>query len=74
MAQRHSDAVTIVAIVTLGVVVLAAIVSLCIVALNTNRDLKVAESLTGGAVLLIAALGGLIVHRATLSRRDRDDD
>jgi hypothetical protein len=51
------------AIVTLGAVTVASIVTLGVVAVQTDRDLRLAESLTGGAVLLIAVLGGIVVHR-----------
>lgn len=67
------DAVTIAAIVALGVCVLAAVISLAVVAIFTDRDLAYAEGLTAGGVLVIAALGGLIVRRYGVQRRNGDD-
>jgi hypothetical protein len=46
-------------IVVLGVIVITAIICLTFVAVNTDRDLKVADTLTFAGVVLIASLGGL---------------
>lgn len=67
--QPPSDRVKIAAMVVLGVVVLAAIVGLTLASLFTDRDLRYAEKLTAGGVLLIGLLGGLVMWRRN-GRRD----
>jgi membrane protein YdbS with pleckstrin-like domain len=51
----------VVTIITIGVVVLASILALTVVALFTDRDLKRAEYLTAGAILLLASIGGVTI-------------
>ena len=73
MTDDRPGTLTVVAIAALTVVVLAAIAAMTVVAVLTDRDLRVAEGLTAGAVLAIAVLGGLVVHRVgDLARHDGD--
>jgi protein-S-isoprenylcysteine O-methyltransferase Ste14 len=63
------DRVKIVAIITLGAILLAAVIGLVIVAVLTDRDLFRAQTLTFAGVVLLATLGGL--SWAALHRRRR---
>lgn len=57
--MNETTIIKIVTIVTLGVICLASVVMLGVVAITTDRDLFRAEVLTYAAVALIAALGGV---------------
>jgi hypothetical protein len=54
---------------SLTIIVLVALVGLTVVAVATDRDVRYAEGLTFGGVLIIAIMGGFSVH--TLRRRHR---
>ncbi|MET0786839.1 MAG: hypothetical protein ABWY25_09050 [Paenisporosarcina sp.] len=58
-SSDKSDFITLVTIVTLGVIVMTAIIGLTIVAVTTDRELLKAEFLIFIIVLLIATLGGV---------------
>jgi hypothetical protein len=61
---NSKDRVSIVAIVTLGVVIIVAIVGITLAAIFTKRDLTLVEGMVAGGVLLIALLGGLVIRYA----------
>ena len=65
---------TTLAIIVLGVVAVFAIIGITITAITTSRNLKFVEELTGGTVILIAILGGLVATRRIPFRRRKDDD
>jgi membrane protein YdbS with pleckstrin-like domain len=68
-AERDELVVRVVTILTLGVLLLAAIVGITITAVMTDRNVWRAEVLTFGGVVLLGALGG--VSWLTLRRRRR---
>ena len=51
--------VRVVTIVTLGVILVTAVIGLTVVGVMTDRDLFRAEAMTFGGVALVAALGGV---------------
>lgn len=58
MTEQDATIVKVAAIVTLGVILLAAVIGLTLVAVTTDRDLFRAEALTFAGVVLLAAIGG----------------
>lgn len=51
--------IKLVTIICLAVIILAAVVGLMVVAITTDRDLRVAEGFTFAGVILLTGLGGL---------------
>lgn len=70
----HSVTVRIVALVVLGVVLVATIVGMVVISVSTDRVIEGADLLTFGGMVLLAGLGG--VSWLSLTRRGRrgDDD
>ena len=59
MDDRDEALLRVVIVATLGLVLVAAIIGMTVVAVTTDRDLRRAETLTFGGVVLLAALGGV---------------
>ena len=69
MNERDELIVRLVTIITLGVILLTAVIGLTIVSVMTDRNMARAEGLTFAGVVLLGALGGF--SAAMLRRRHR---